>query len=96
VGRVAEFDRVPYIKKNSGDVIRTVANEYLSVVANPLPHSALVSIKGRFATSDSLEVEDLHIHLSWFRDAASMLGLAILGIMCLVSMIRGWRRLKKS
>jgi len=96
VGRVVEFDRVPYIKKNSGDVIRTVANEYLRVVTNPLPHSALVSIKGRFTTSDSLEVEDLHIHSSWFRDAASMLGLAILGVMCLVSMIQGWRRIEKS
>jgi hypothetical protein len=96
VRRVVEFDRVPYIKKNSGDVIRTVANEYLRVVTNPLPHSALVSIKGRFTTSDSLEVEDLHIHSSWFRDAASMLGLAILGVMCLVSMIQGWRRIEKS
>ena len=96
VGRVVEFDRVSYIKRDSGDVIRTVSNEYLKVGANPLPHSALVSMKGRFTTSDSLEVEDLHIHSSWFRDAASMLGLAILGVMCLVSMIRSWRRREES
>ncbi len=96
VGRVVEFDRVSYIKRDSGDVIRTMSNEYLKLGANPLPHAALVSMKGRFTTSDSLEVEDLHIHSSWFRDAASMLGLAILGVMCLVSMIRSWRRREES
>ena len=88
VGRAVEFDRVPYLKKKSGDVIQTMSKEYLKVVTNPLPHSALVSIRGRFASPDSLEVLDLHVHSSWFRDAASVLGLGILGIFCVGSIIR--------
>ncbi len=91
VGRVVEFDRVPYIKKDSGSVIRTMAEEYLKVIPEPFPHSALVSLKGRFSSSDSLMVEDFHVHSSWFRDAASVLGLAILVILCLVSLVRRQR-----
>jgi len=88
MGHAVEFDRVSYIKKESGDVIKTMSNEYLKVVPNLLPQSALVSIKGRFKTSDSIEVEDLHIHSSWFRDVASYVGLAALLIMSIVSMVK--------
>lgn len=91
VGRLVEFDRVSYLKKDSGDVIRTMAKEQLRVVSGHLPHSALVSMKGRFSSQDSLDVVDLHVHASWFRDVASLLGLGIFGILCLVSMIRGRR-----
>ena len=88
VGRAVEFDRVPYFWKKSGGVIKTMSNEFLEVVNNPLQQSALVSIKGRFKASDTIEVEDLHIHSSWFRDAASYMGLVILLIMFLVPMIK--------
>ncbi len=95
IGRAVEFDRVLYIKRESGGVIYTMSNEYLNVVTNPLPQSALVSIKGRFQTSDAIEVEDLHIHSSWFRDVASYVGLAGLMFMALVPMVNG-RGLRRS
>lgn len=86
IGRRVEFDRVSYIKKESGGVIATMSNEYLIAVTSPLPQSALVSIKGRFQAADTIEVEDLHIHSSWFRDVASYVGLVGLLFMSLVSM----------
>lgn len=93
-GRLVEFDRVSYIKKESGAMIRTFSNEYLHVGSDPLPRSALVSIKGRFTSADSLEINDLHIHSSWFRDAASMVGLGLFGMLCIVSMMRGRSTMK--
>lgn len=95
LGRAVEFDRVSYIKKESGGVIYTMSNEYLNVVANPLPQSTFVSIKGRFQTSDAIEVEDIHIHSSWFRDVSSYVGLGSLLLMFLVSRGNG-RGMKKS
>jgi len=88
VGQVVEFDRVPYIKKQSGDVIQTVSKEHIQVARDPLPHSALVSVKGWFSTQKSIEVRDLHIHSSWFRDVASLLGLGIFLVLCIVSVVR--------
>ncbi len=95
IGRAVEFDRVSYIKKESGGVITTMSNEFLTLVTSPRPQSALVSIKGRFQTADTIEVEDLHIHSSWLRDVVSYLGLVGLLLMSLVSMGNG-RGIKKS
>ena len=94
IGRAVEFDRVSYTKGESGGIIKTMSNEYLKVLTNPSPQSALVSIKGRFKAPDRIEVEDLHIHSSWFRDVASYLGLVVLLVLSLVSMVnvRGRKR----
>ncbi len=96
VGHPVEFDRVSYIQRSGGDVVRTLAGEEILVFGKSLDHSRVVSIRGRFMNPGTIRIDDLHEHLPWFRDGASILGLALLAILCGLSGGRGARFLNRT
>jgi len=52
------------------------------------PHAVTISIKGQFVTIDRIQVQAFHIHHP-FRDASSLLGLALITILWFTA---GWKK----
>ena len=77
VGAYVEFDRVPYVHRTTGSVLRTFAGEELDVDGIDLNRSVTVSVRATFTAEDRIHVEDYHVHFTVFRDLASYLGLML-------------------
>jgi hypothetical protein len=77
-GRSIAFDRCQYDPDTQ--TIRTFSNEIIKVTGFSWPHPATISIKGQFVTEDRIQVQAFHIH-HFFRDASSLLGLALIAIL---------------
>lgn len=77
-GRAVEFDRMRYLKRPTGDVIRTFAREELDVIGAPLDHTAIVSVRASFVDPGRIHIRHLHVHWGRARDVASYLGLLLL------------------
>ena len=86
-GRPIEFDRTFYEKHERGDFVHAYG-EQLKVREPLLDHPATVSIQGRFLTSDTIELLNLHEHRSWFRDGCSYVGLLLLSLMWGIALSR--------
>ena len=78
-GRFVEFDREELVERDARLVLRTFAGEWSlgGAVSGP---PGTVSVQGRFATGDSLVVSRLHRHPRGVRDAASLVGLALIAV----------------
>lgn len=76
-GRAVEFDRVAYLHRAGGDVLRTFVGEELAVEGIKLDRSGRVSVRGRFVDPDTVLIVELHAHRSLARDLASYLGLTL-------------------
>ena len=82
--RSIAFDRCYYDPDTQA--IRIFSGEVIKVSGIKSPRAATVSIKGRFVTTDRIKVQVFHIHYP-FRDAASLLGLALITILWFTA---GW------
>lgn len=87
VGRRVEFDRVVYERTPSGGRLSTWDRETLRVAGGGPESSGLVSVRGRFADSGTLEIQEFHLHAGRTRDVASYAGLLVLAGVWL-----GWGR----
>jgi hypothetical protein len=77
VGRPVEFDRNLYLKRPSGDVLRTFAGEELRISSERLGQSEVVSVRATFVDPTTIRIDALHIHWGSGRDIASYLGLVL-------------------
>ncbi len=84
-GKAIEFDRVSYNFQAQDGSIRTFAKENIQLHLAPLDHSGTISLKGRFADQSLIRVDEWHIHVPFFRDAASVIGLVLLAFLWLYS-----------
>lgn len=83
-----EIDRARYVNTPQGDVLRGWIGEDLRATGLDLNPPATVSVRGTFVTTRELHVSEHHVHLAWFRDGASYLGLALI----VISWIMAWMR----
>lgn len=77
-GRYVEFDRASYLDRPGADLLRTFGNDELVLRGIDLDSSGSVSVRGRFASADTLRVTAYHRHRSGLRDFASYAALAAL------------------
>ena len=77
-GRPIAFDRCQY--NAATGTIHIFTGETLHVTGFKWPAATRVSIRGRFVTADRVAVWAFHVH-SPFRDLASFLGLALIGVL---------------
>ncbi len=94
IGRPIEFDRKPYVKGLEGDRLQAFGERH-HVRGVRLDHNAVVSIRGRFVTSDTIELLDIHEHANWLRDGSSYVGIILLIVIWTVALFRPSRLFDK-
>jgi hypothetical protein len=86
-GKTIELDRVVF-RPEDGGYVKILAGEKLDVVG-PMPSEpGQVSIRGRFLDSQTVEIQEIHRHDLFWRDAASYAGLLLVASIW----VRDWRR----
>lgn len=88
-GKPIEFDRAFYQYESSDGKLRVFNGEELNLVGLELRRSAQLSIRGVFLDSNTVEVNEYHLHSPHFRDNASYLGLSLIAILW------GWSGLQR-
>jgi len=89
VGKEVRMDRVPYQKRDDGDVVITFANEPLRVIGDLRTENSLrVSLIGEFVEVDTIRIHHLHEYHSYWRDLASYIGLGLFAIFWAVAIVR--------
>lgn len=88
-GSAVAFDRNRYVPDDSGGgVLTTFAREQIRLTGE-LPGSAgRLSVRGTFIDPQTVRVDEWHLHVTWFRDGASYLGLTLLVLVWIP-----WRRI---
>lgn len=82
IGRQVEMDRSRYIMEDGKQLLLYNGGaDEIRVVDLGIAAPATVSVRGTFVATNTIKVDDLHIHSSWFRDAASYIGLALILIL---------------
>lgn len=84
-GRQVEMDRRPYTPRDRGATVATLVDEQIRMNSQPLPHGAVVSLRGTFIDPDTIRIDALHLHWPWFRDGASYLGIILISVLWLKS-----------
>lgn len=84
-GKYIEFDRVHFSSHDK--VVNVFSGEKLSLQGALPDEDALISIQGNFLNNETIKVSSLHVH-SRFRDLASMIGLAGILFVWLLSFLR--------
>jgi hypothetical protein len=82
-GKQVEFDRCAVLQKGSATVIKAFTGEDLLLVGLKDSSSAVFSVRGQFINEGTVAVLEMHRHWPWIRDTASMLGLALIGLLWL-------------
>lgn len=82
-GRPIAFDRCRYDPESGTIVVFT--GEQIRVTGVTWPGETVLSLKGRFITSDLIEASAYHVHHR-FRDASSLLGLALVAILWFIAL----------
>lgn len=83
IGKPVEFDRARYQPISEGGTLQFVTDEPVSVVGIRLNRPGTVSAKGLFVTEELVQATHVHVHSDWYRDSASMIGLALIGLIWL-------------
>lgn len=84
VGRPVAFDRASLVSEDGRARVHSFDGEALDL-RGALPDApAQVSLRGHFRGPDLVEVDALHVHRGWPRDAASYLGLSLVAVAWLV------------
>jgi hypothetical protein len=86
-GREVALDRSLYLKRASGDVVRTFAREELRTVGKVATTTGHVSIRGRFIDADTILVRDLHYNNARLRDWANYIGLLLVAVIWVRSLL---------
>ncbi len=79
-GRYIELERDRYDGDAPGPRIQTFAGESLALQGLDLKGPALLSLRGRFASTDRIAVEEYHVHPRGLRDLASYIGLGLIAL----------------
>ena len=79
-GKYIEIDRAFYTPDESGGLLSHYGGEAIPVSGITLQTPSVVSVKGNFASSYHLEVQEYHRHSGRLRDYASYLGIALIGL----------------
>ena len=91
-GHYVEFDRATYRRMGQHGVLESpLLAEPVSVWDIPLEGESVVSIRGRFSTSYSVEVEAYHDHGGRGRDIPTLLALAYVLVVLSVGLIKNSR-----
>lgn len=94
IGKPIEFDRRPYIKTSSGDVVEGPGGERIKVAIPLLDHSASISGRGTFTAPDEVKLLAIHEHIWGLRDASSILGILLISIMWGQALFKQWSNRK--
>ncbi|MFX0201795.1 MAG: hypothetical protein ACFFCW_37270 [Candidatus Hodarchaeota archaeon] len=79
-GRDVEIDRRPYSIEDGNEVIVTYAKEKLKVEGDKTNSSGIISVRATFLDQKTIQIHEMHFHWVYFRDAASYLGLLMVGL----------------
>ena len=89
VGKEVRMDRVPYQKRDDGDVVITFAREPLRVIGDiRAENSSRVSLIGEFVDVDTIRIQHLHEYRSYWRDFASYIGLGLFALVWAAALVR--------
>jgi hypothetical protein len=88
-GQALILDREAYVVRDGKHYVSTFAGEEIRVTGRTASGPGTVSIKGRFVDSHTVSVAELREHIEGWRDAASVLGLALLLAMWVTSLLKG-------
>ena len=90
-GRAIEIDRASYRPEVLGGRI-IVANEEIKVSNNAPANSGVISLKGTFTDTQTIEINEWHMHSNWLRDSSSHLALVLIASSWLVAIFVQFRR----
>jgi hypothetical protein len=90
IGKPIEFDRRPYIKTSSGDVVEGYGGERIKVATSLLDHSARISGRGKFTAPDEVDFLEIHEHIWGLRNASSILGILLISAMWGQAFFKHW------
>jgi hypothetical protein len=90
IGKPIEFDRRPYIKTSSGDVVEEPGGERIKVAIPLLDHSAIISGRGTFSAQNEVKFQEIHEHIWGLRDASSILGILLISAMWGQAFFKQW------
>lgn len=90
-GRAIEIDRASYRPEVLGGRI-IVANEEIKVFNNAPANSGVISLKGTFTDTQTIEINEWHMHSNWLRDSSSYLALVLISSSWLVAIFVQFRR----
>ncbi len=90
VGKPIEFDRTPYRRTSSGDVVEGFGDERIKVATPLLDHSATISGRGTFSAPNEIKFLEIHEHIWGLRDASSILGIFLIGAMWGYAFFKHW------
>lgn len=82
-GRYVEFDRARIAVGEQGATLRFFSGESLSVTADAPLKTGLASVKARFQDERTLRLLEVHYHPAGLRDAATYLGILLIGLIWL-------------
>jgi hypothetical protein len=86
-GKLVELDRVVF-RPEDGGYVKLFSGERLRVVGELPGEPRAVSIRGRFLDARTVQVQEMHGHFLFWRDAASYVGLLLVASIW----VRDWRR----
>jgi len=91
-GRYIELERDRYHIDAAGPRIYTFAGEALALEGVDVPRPALLSLRGRFAGTDRVVVEEYHVHPRGLRDLSSYIGLCLIAVFWIRDLVRQSRK----
>ena len=83
-----EFDRVVFVRQEAAGYVRSPVSDEAIVVDAEIDHDSIVSIRGRFVSTRSVEVLSIHDHSSSDRDKPTILGLIYVFALVVVGFFR--------
>lgn len=90
LGKPIEFDRTPYRRTASGDVVEGFGDERIKVAIPLLDHSAIISGRGTFSAPNEVKFQEIHEHIWGLRDASSILGIILISAMWGQAFFKHW------
>ncbi len=87
-GSEVGFDRNNYSPDDGGGSLRTLAGEDLSVVGWSAESERPISARGRFVDAGTVRLDEVHEHWPLLRDAASRIGLVLVGLIWVAQSMR--------
>jgi hypothetical protein len=83
-GKYLEYDRGRVVRTASGDFFTIFSGESLRLLNAPGAEAGSASLRGRFEDERTLRVLEIHHHPGGVRDAATYVGIALIGLIWLL------------
>ncbi|MCX6149309.1 MAG: hypothetical protein NTX22_02150 [Ignavibacteriales bacterium] len=85
VGKYIELDRAYIQDSDKQSEIITFANERIEIFNKDFRQSGIISVQGRFITSNMIQIKNYHMH-SEIRDITSYLGLFLVSLLIIITL----------